>query len=468
MHRAITSLLALVAGLDLIFCGCAAASALSTRPNIVFLLSDDHTHDALSSAGHPVVKTPNLDRIAREGVRFTHCFVPNPICTPARAAILTGQDNWTNGVYFFGIPINESSPLWPKQLASAGYETFYTGKWHNDARPEERGFTHGANIWLGGKYDHSALPVVQYGKPRNSREPLDAFSSNAFVDAAIEFLDARQRREATAPFCLYVSFTTPHDPWFPPRKYSSLYEPKKIPLPKNFMVRPPFKIHESFPELRDQRQVPFPRTQENVRQALSQYYGLITQMDDQIGRLLDKLNALNLKENTLVMFVGDHGYSLGSHGFVGKQCMYEEGIRTPLLVRFPPWRRATPTNDALVSLIDLFPTLCEAADIHVPKTVEGRSLRKLYQGNEKLENQRLEIYAAFHSPDRHHMSTRCIRTRRHKYIQHLLMGEEELFDLLTDPHELHDLSENPQFKTLRAKLQHKVVAQSKDTPQGDR
>ena len=441
------------------------AAAHGQRPNIVVIVSDDHAHDALGCAGHRVLKTPSLDRLANAGVRFTHCFVPNPICTPARAALLTGQDNWTNGCYFFGMPIHEESPLWPQLLAEAGYRTFFTGKWHYDGRPEERGFTHGANIWLGGGWNHVALPVVQYGQPKEDRKPLEKFSSAAFVDAAIEFIEGNDRPDDQAPFCLLVSFTDPHDPWTPPDEYAAMYRDQEMPLPENFMPRPSFQHGEWFEALRDQKQVPFPRTQENIRAALALYNAMITHMDAQIGRLLHKLDELQLSDNTFVIFVGDHGYSLGSQGFVGKQCMYEEGIRTPLIVRFPKWKRDKATNELLVSLVDLFPTICEAADVKSPKSVEGRSLRGLYQGHEDPSAWREEIYAAFHSPQYHHMSTRCIRTRRHKYVQHLLTGEEELFDLQIDPHELHNLASDAKHATLLAQLKGRLSKWGVETPQ---
>ena len=137
---------------------------------------------------------------------------------------------------------------------------------------------------------------------------------------------------------------------------------------------------------------------------------MITQLDAQIGRLLDKLDELRLSDNTLVIFVGDHGYSLGSHGFVGKQCMYDEGIRTPLVMRYPRWKRPARTNNALVSLVDLFPTICATAQIDVPASVAGASLAQLYQGRTEPARFRNQVFSAFHSPDRHRMSTRCIRT----------------------------------------------------------
>ncbi len=431
----------------------AFAAADEQGGNIVIMISDDHMLDALGCAGNPVIRTPNLDRLAADGVRFTRCVSPNPICTPARACILTGQDSWINGCVFFGEPIRQSSPLWPRRLAEAGYDTFFTGKWHNDGQPATRGFTCGAEIFIGGMYDHSRLPVIQYGQSKKERRPADKDSSELFVDAAVRFLD---ERDGKRPFCICVAFTAPHDPWVPPPEYAIMYAPEDMPVRKNFMARPPFKMHPSFPTLRDQRQLPFPRTRADVRRALTQYYGMITHMDAQIGRLLDKLDHQQLADDTLVVFVGDQGYSMGSHGFVGKQTMYEEGLTTPLILRYPRLQRDRPTNDALVSLVDLFPTICEAAGVDVPEAVEGQGLLGLYQG--KMKKIRDQVFASFHSPTTHFMSTRCIRTERYKLIQHLLTGEVELFDLQTDPLELDNLAGRAEYAELQRQLSDKLIA----------
>jgi arylsulfatase A-like enzyme len=432
----------------------AASDAAEPGPaNVLLIISDDHMLDALGCAGNPAIQTPHLDRLAGDGVLFTRCFTPNPICTPSRANILTGQDSWTNGCIFFGEPIRESSPLWPRLLARAGYDTFFTGKWHNDGQPSTRGFTCGAEVFVGGMYDHAHLPVIQYGQPKKARKPAQKFSSELFVDAAIRFLD---QRDGDRPFCIYLAFTAPHDPWIPPGEYATMYAPEEMPVRANFMPRPPFQMHPSFPTLRDQRQLPFPRTEPDVRGALTQYYGMITHMDAQIGRLLAKLDREQLTPNTLVLFLGDHGYSMGSHGFVGKQTMYEEGLITPLIVRYPRLQRGGPTCDALVSLVDLFPTICEAAGVEVPETVEGQSLLRLYQG--KVAKIRDHLFATFHSPTKHYMSTRCIRTERYKLIQHLLTGETELFDLAADPLELHNLAGNPEHARLQSQLTARLMA----------
>ena len=175
-----------------------------------------------------------------------------------------------------------------------------------------------------------------------------------------------------------------------------------------------------------------------------------------ICRLVDTLDRHNLTSDTLIVFVSDQGYSLGSHGFVGKQTMYEEGILTPLILRYPRIARGKPTNDALVSLIDLFPTICRSAGIEVPESVEGKSLLGLYQGEQA--SIREEVFASFHSPTSHYMVTRCIRTRRHKLIHHLLTDEVELFDLAGDPHELENLAGHPESAALQDRLIERLLS----------
>jgi len=424
--------------------GTAAYSAENAKPsakplNILILLSDDHNFRTLGCAGDPVVKTPNLDALAKQGVRFTHCFTPMPQCSPSRAAILTGQDSWTNGVGTGGKAFKPDSPLWPTLLDQAGYQMFYTGKWHNHGMPWDHGFNTGAAVFVGGMADHRKVPVIQWKESKEQERPAEKFSSTTFADAAVKFL---KERDAAKPFCAYVSFTAPHDPWVPPGEFAAIYNPAEMPLPKNFMARPPFKVPAGFAKLRDQAVLPYPRTEADVRRAMVKYYGMVTQLDEQIGRVLQALEDSGQRENTLVIFAGDHGYSLGSHGFVGKQCMYEEGIRTPLIVYDPRLKRAAPTCDKLVSLVDFYPTICEAAGVAVPPKVEGKSLLELYAGtaDEAGEKWRKEIFASHHSPEKHGMSTCCIRTERYKLIQHLTTGEVEFFDLAADPWELNNLT----------------------------
>jgi len=443
----------------------------TSRPNIVLIIADDWAHMDLGSAGHPLLKTPNLDRLASQGVRLKKAFTPNPICTPSRAALLTGQDCWTNGCYFFGMPIRPKSKHFAQLLSVSGYETFYTGKWHNDGLPSQRGFTSGKYIGGGGPgADGHFKPNVRNLGGGNKRQ-IERFDSELFTDAAVEFLDSQQ--PDSKPFLLLVSFMTPHDPWTPPGKYATMYEPQAIELPPNFMPRPmnnskAFKYYTDWhgTNLRDEKQmVPFPRTPEGVRDVRSRYYGTITHDDEQIGRILRKLDEKQLDENTLVIFLADHGISLGAHGISGKQTMYEEGIRLPLIMRYPKLKRSSSENSNLVSLIDIFPTICDVAGIAVPASVEGKSLLDLYQG--QLHWDREHIFASFVSPTKHRLNVRCIRTARYKLVHHLTTDEFELYDLEKDPYELENLAGRNKFDKLqkqlmtqlsrwRAKVEHKT------------
>lgn len=439
-----------------------ADGARDKPPNIVLILADDWAHMDLGSAGHPLLKTPNLDRLAREGVHFTKAFTPNPICTPSRAALLTGQDNWTNGCWFFGMPIRDSSRHFAELLSEAGYETFYTGKWHNNSLPSMQGFTAGKYIGGGGPGTGGhPKPMIKDFGGKNKRQ-IKRFDSELFTDAAVEFLASQESDDK--PFLLFVSYMTPHDPWTPPGQYTLAYDPPSIHMPPNFMPRPmngsvPFKYYTDWHgvTLRDEKQMqPFPRTPEGLRDVRSRYYGTITHDDHQIGRIMDTLDQRHLTDNTLVIFLADHGISLGAHGISGKQTMYEEGIRLPLIMRYPRLTRGHATNGDLVSLIDIFPTLCEVAGVQIPKSIEGKSLLDPYQGKRSWD--RREIFSSFVSPTKHRLNSRCIRTKRHKLIHHLTTNETELYDLQYDPFELHNLAGLKPFTDLQRQLEERLAA----------
>ncbi|MCK4785614.1 MAG: sulfatase-like hydrolase/transferase, partial [Desulfobacteraceae bacterium] len=200
----------------------------------------------------------------------------------------------------------------------------------------------------------------------------------------------------------------------------------------------------------EKQMVPFPRTPEGVRNVRSRYYGTITHDDEQIGRILHKLDEKQLAENTLVIFLADHGISLGAHGISGKQTMYEEGIRLPLIIRYPKLKRSNAENSSLVSLIDIFPTICEVAGIVVPDSVEGKSLLDLYYRQVRWNRER--IFASFVSPTRHQLNIRCVRTKRHKLVYHLTTDEIELYDLEKDLYELENLAGRKRFTKLQKQL----------------
>jgi arylsulfatase A-like enzyme len=419
--------------------GCATAKPVTPgkRPNIVFILSDDHNFRALGCHPGSQVKTPNLDRIAKEGTHFTHCVVSSPICTPSRAALITGQSGYRSGVTFFSKPIAPQAPRIPAILSEAGYNTAFTGKWHNDKRPIDHGFQRMRHVFLGGMNGHDSIPVVE-GKD-DKRKVIPRPPAEVFTDAALEML--ADLRKDSKPYALFAWYTAPHDPRTPPAPYDRMYEPEKMKLPENFMAQPPFDPLTL--DIRDEKLQPRPLDPDVMKRETAAYYGLISHLDAQVGRLIDDLKSSGDWDNTLLVFAGDNGLTLGAHGLLGKQTMYEEGVRVPLIVCGPGLARGAQC-DALVDLMDIMPTCCETARADVPEAVEGRSLLPLCRG--EREGQRDAVFCYYDNLQR------MVRTRTHKLVLHLKSGREEMFDLLQDPLELKDIHDSPAHADIRREL----------------
>lgn len=432
-----------------------AAQAQQNRPNVLLIVSDDHQHDAMGCAGHPIVRTPYIDRLAERGVRFSSAFVSLPICTPSRAAFLTGRFETSNGVSFFGQRIHEGIEAWPKAMAKAGYQTAMTGKWHNVREPDEYGFEWTANLFLRGMGYYLNPPLAQ--KPRGEEQIVQGEANALFTDSAIRFLRERDRGK---PFFLYVAYTAPHDPRDPLPEYARRYDGNRMPLPANFLPQPAFDPGTL--SIRDEKLLPVPRPALDLKREIAHYYGLITQMDDQIGRLIKAVEENGLQQNTIIIFAGDNGLALGSHGLMGKQTMYEEGVRVPLIITHPGLaQRAGKTSDALVYLLDLMPTVCDWARVSMPDGVEGKSLTGICAGNATpVRDAIIGRYDENKDP-----RFRMIRTDRYKLICYLKLDRDELFDLKNDPHELKDLSDDPAMKEVRADLRnrlHRIMVEQKD------
>ncbi len=428
-----TALLMLLTGA---ICPAAPESKPKARPNVLLIVSDDHWYDALGCAGHPIVRTPNLDRLASQGVRFTHAFVEIPICTPSRAAFLSGRYGPGNGVTFFSHKIKDVA-FWPEVLTTAGYQTAATGKWHNDGRPGTHGFSWTRNVFLGGMCDYTDPKLIQGldDKPQVVKGNI----TELITDAAVGFL---AERDQNRPFFLYVAYTAPHDPRTPPPRYEQMYPAAKMPLPDNFMSAPPFDPGTL--DIRDEKLLDRPLEPSEVRREIGRYYGLITHLDSQVGRILKELDERNLDDNTIVVFMGDNGLTLGSHGLLGKQTLYDEGVRVPLIIRHPAGRLRGEVRDALVGLLDIFPTVCEWTKTPTPEGLDGRSLAALYAGS--APKVRDEVYGRYDN------LFRSVRTDRYKLIQYLALGKLELFDIQKDPLELNDLADDPAMKATRDDL----------------
>lgn len=437
-----------------------AARAKPPRPNVVSLLTDDQRPDTIRALGNPVIQTPNLDRLVHQGLAFTRATCANPICTPSRAEILTGATGFRNGVFDFGRQIHPEVALWPQTMKEAGYRTWYVGKWHNDGRPTERGFerTNGLFAGGGGKWwgdsdfpqhprDFNGRTVTGYRGwvfQTDDRKLLPERGvglmpdiSKTFADSAIELI----RTKPPEPFYLQVNFTAPHDPLLMPPGYETKYDPKSLPLPKNFLARHPFD-HGNYSG-RDEQLWEWPREPERVRQELAVYYAVISHVDEQVGRILQALEETGQRENTLLIFSSDHGLAVGSHGLRGKQNMYEHTINVPLIMSGPGIPRGKQSS-AQCYLRDLFPTVCEMTNIAVPKTVQGKSLVPILQGKE--DEIRDHVFGYFRN------SQRMIRGKDYKLIEYPEANRAQLFHLATDPWELKNLAEDPQHETERRNL----------------
>jgi len=444
-------LLTLVTGCSIMW---GQASCLARGPNVLLIVTDDPRPDTISALGHTPIRTPVLDRLARQGTSFTQAISANPICTPSRAEILTGASGMRNGVLDFGGKIAADMALLGTTLGDAGYETCYVGKWHNDGRPGDRGYQRCEGLYAGGggrfELDY---PLDCHGRPvtgyrgwlfqANDRQlfpdqgvGLTPDISAAFADAAIRFLQTRSNR----PFLLHVNFTAPHDPLLMPPGCDRLYDWQAMEVPANFAARHPFD-HGNL-RGRDEQLLPWPRTRDDVRKDLAVYYAVISDLDAQVGRILAALDQLHGQRETVVIFTSDHGLAMGSHGLRGKQNMYEHTIRVPLVLRGPGIPVDT-RREALCYLRDLFPTICDLCGVPVPESVDGRSLVEIVRGEQK--SVRDALFGYFRDKQR------MVRTDRWKLIWYPHLDRWQLFDLKADPHEMQDLSQSPRHaKTLTA------------------
>lgn len=407
----------------------AAEPDAASRPNILFLFADDQRADTIAAWGNPHIRTPNLDKLVRRGFSFrnNYCFGSNSgaVCVPSRAMLMSGR-TWLDVK-----PSLDGAPLLPEVLGAAGYATFATGKWHNGEQSFVRAFPDARSVFFGGMDDHTKVPIadVTGGKVGNRRVAAK-FSSEEFAGAAIDFVKSHQGKK---PFFCYVAFTAPHDPRNPPEKYREIYYKKRPPLPANFRPLPAFD-NGFTRNIRDENLAAYPRTREAVGDQLCEYYGLITHLDEQVGRVLDALEASEHAKNTVVVYAADHGLALGSHGLLGKQSLYEHSMKCPLVVA-GPGIPAGKSTDAFTYLFDLFPTICALTGAKPPEKLAGESLRPLWTGAKvRLRDSVFLPYSGL---------MRSVRDERWKLIVYPPINHREMFDLKADPDEMKDLAADP-------------------------
>jgi arylsulfatase A-like enzyme len=443
----------------------AAPAAEPARPNILFIFTDDHAAHALSCYGSKVNRTPHLDRLAAEGVRFTNSFVTNSICSPSRATLLTGQYSHKNGVPVFNT-FDGSRDTVAKQLRAAGYHTGMIGKWHLGSEPT--GFDRWIVLPGQGAY-WSPTFLVPGGKLT-----IKGHCTEITGDLGIEFL---KTRPADKPFFLMLHHKAPHRGWEPDERNQAKFRDATFPEPEtlfdDYATRPAALPENEQTICRDLTNHDLKRTpppglspQEarrwlrekpmeaevdgktltgpelvrwKYRRFMQDYLACVQGVDDSVGRVLDHLDASGLAANTIVIYTTDNGWYMGDLGLYDKRFMYEPGLRTPLLAR-GPGIKAGIAPEQFVANIDLAPTFLDLAGVPIPASMQGRSLAPLLRGEAPADWRTSVYYRYYHDPGHHNTRAHVgVRTATHKLIHYWKKDAWELFDLVADPHEQRNL-----------------------------
>lgn len=462
----------------------AGTNSTPARPNILYIMTDDHAAHAISAYGSKVNRTPHLDRIAREGARMDAVFATNSICTPSRAVILTGKYSHLNGVTVFN-RFNGDQQTVSKLLQAGGYYTAMIGKWHLGSDPQ--GFDRWEIFPGQGSYFNPIMYSASAETTYTGRYATDVVTDRA--------LDVLRRRPRGKPFFLMVHHKAPHRPWEPDSAHQHAYTASRIPEPVTFWDRYETRtdaLRENKQRVandlsnRDLKIEPPPglagaaltawraqapdsvvttidgrttvlRGEALVRwkyqRYMQDYLATVQSVDDNVGRLLAYLDSAGLTRNTLVIYSSDQGFFLGDHGLFDKRFMYEESIRMPFLVRWPAQIKPGTVSRAMGLNLDFAPTFLDAAGLRMPSDMQGRSLLPVLRGRAPTDWRTSMYYRYYHDPGDHDTRRHYgVRTTTHKLIYFWQKDQWELFDLVHDPYELHNLYGQPGMASLTAEL----------------
>jgi arylsulfatase A-like enzyme len=477
----------MVPGLILLITCSRTGHSAERRPNILLIFSDDHAAHAVGCYGSRINQTPNLDRIAKQGMRFANCLCTNALCGPSRAAVLTGKYSHRNGFFKNGDRFDGRQETMAKLLQGAGYQTAVIGKWHLESDPT--GFDYW-NILIGqGPYYNP--PMIENGM----RRKYEGYTTDVLTDLTLNFL--KHQRQPDKPFLVMYQHKAPHREWQPDAMHFGLYKDTKVPEPENLFddysgrgkaARTQemtiarhlndFDLKLTPPKgLSDAQLSPWLAAYKEENEAfqkaglegdalirwryqryIKDYLRCIAAIDDNVGRVLDYLDESGLADNTVVIYSSDQGFFLGEHGWFDKRFMYEESLRMPLMIRWPGKTKPGTVNHDLVSNLDFAETLLEVAGVAVPPDMQGRSLVPLLAGKTPGDWRQSHYYhyyefPAVHSVQRHY----GVRTARHKLICFYQLDEWELYDLEKDPREMHNVYDDPQYagvvRELKAELE---------------
>lgn len=426
-------------------------AAVSDKPNILFVFTDDQAVDTIHALGNSEIHTPNFDRLVNSGTTFTHCYNMGSwspaICVASRAMLLSGRSVWrAQKIYDTAEQEREAGRWWPSYLKQAGYRTYLSGKWHVKASPE-KSFDVARNVRPGMPNDTPAgynRPLPGKPDPWSPSDPKfggfwkgGKHWSEIVADDAVDYL--QQAAQDSAPFFMYIAFNAPHDPRQSPQQFVDMYPPEKVTLPVNFLPEYPFKdLIGCEPTLRDEKLAPFPRTEHSIRVHRSEYYAIVSHLDQQIGRILDALKASGKEKNTWIFFTADHGLAVGRHGLVGKQNLYEHSVRVPFVV-VGPKATAGERIPAPIYLQDVMPTVLDLAGVSKPEHVEFHSVLPLVEKKQTNSNYSA-IYGAYLELQR------MVQADGFKLLVYPKAKRIRLYNTAADPFEQHDLVDDPQYQ----------------------
>ena len=475
--------------LVLVCCALATPTlAQQSRPNILFIFSDDHAAHAISAYGSKINKTPNIDRIAAEGMLFNNCLVTNSICTPSRATILTGTYSHLNGTYNVGDRFDGSQQTFPKLLQKAGYQTAVIGKWHLESDPT--GFDYW-NVLIGqGPYYN---PMMIENGQRMKRQ---GYTTDIITDMSLKWL--KEKRDDNKPFILMCQHMAPHRNWVPGPAHMNDLKDVEIPEPQDLfddykgrasaaklaemtiardmndgdlLIKPPQEMNaeqrelwqkaygeenEAYARARDSMSEQ-QRTRWMYQRYIKNYVRCVASVDDSVGELLKYLEDSGLAKNTIVIYSSDQGFYLGDHGWYDKRFMYEPSLRTPYIVKWPGVIKPGSEATQLVQNLDFAQTFLEMAGVEQPKDMQGRSLVPLMRGEAPGDWRDAIYYHYYDFPAVHSVRPHFgVRTERHKLIRYYTTDEWELFDLANDPREMRSVHDDPAYADVRRTLEEKL------------
>ncbi len=490
---------------------CKEQAPKQTRPNIIYIMSDDHAYQAISAYGGGLNKTPNIDRLANEGAIFTRACVTNSLCAPSRAVMLTGKHSFINGKVDNVLPFNWDQESFPKLLQKSGYQTALIGKIHLDGIPQ--GFDYSAVLPGQGDYYNPEFIV------NGQKEQIHGYVTKITTNLALDWL---KNRDQNKPFCLLYHQKAPHREWMPEPKYFREFISKEFKEPETLFDdysgrgtaahAAEMQIYRDqnwsgdskiYPEVMDKLGLKDPtawgrnafknnvgRMDEQQRAAwdsvyqpmnekfakeypnmtekevthwryeryMQDYLACVQSVDDGVGEVLDYLDKNGLAENTIVVYTSDQGMYLGEHGWFDKRFMYKESFRTPLLIRYPKEIKPGTKIDKLVQNLDFAPTFLDYSGVTIPEDIQGESFRNLVSG--KTSEWRDAVYYTYYEYPSIHMVKRHygIATERYKLIHFYYdIDEWELYDLQTDPNEMHNVYSDPAYADVQKDMHQRLT-----------